>query len=387
MYGGIKMIKKILCAFLMIISCGIVHANIHIDGSVARTVILEQIDNEYQLAATQEYESQLKATGDSTMSASGLYKVCTAAGWDIGTPEGKTKCDKFVNALLDSGTYTYYEVCGPDKGKSGGTERCIDNVFYHWYTVADTQVTMLQADGLCKEYAKVKFKDDIECNVKPRKMDQNEYVQCTSKLNPIYYEFKFDDVEESTDAKIQNGVMESLCTIYDLKYQKSIGTTDAGGNVNMTVPYCETKDANICKKISESGKRFNYYTEIRTGNFYGSGYCGFYQTNKIYSQKDLQTAYGIKNDVFYAGIQRQGAKDIKDSIKIYIENTIKPEQLKEFRCNDNAIQIRSIRGNSDNDDVLICYANGNRIDFVFDDLSEGWAIYDKSGREAMNCIA
>ena len=162
MYRGIKMIKKILCTFLMIISCGIVHANIHIDGSVVRTVILEQIDNEYQLAATQEYEAQLKATGDSTMSASGLYKVCTAAGWDIGIPEGKTKCDKFVNALLDSGTYTYYEVCGPDKGKSGGTERCIDNVFYHWYTVADTQVTMLQADGLCKEYAKVKFKDDID---------------------------------------------------------------------------------------------------------------------------------------------------------------------------------------------------------------------------------
>ena len=260
----------------------------------------------------------------------------------------------------------------------------------HWYTVADTQVTMLQADGLCKEYARIKFNDDIECSNKSRPgtvNPKNDYIKCTSKLTPTYYEFKFDDVVESIDSKIQNGVMESLCKIYGLKFQKSIGTTDAAGNVNLTIPYCETKDSNICKKISESGKRFNYYSEIRTGNFYGSGYCGFYQTNNIYSQRDLQTAYGIPNDVFYSGeIQMQGSTDLKDAIKRYVTNAIKPEQLTKFECNDNTIQIGSLRGQSDTDDVLTCYANGKRIDFVFDDLSEGFDYISDASKSGLDCI-
>ena len=128
------------------------------------------------------------------MSAAGLYKVCSAAGWDIATPEGKTKCDDFVKALVAESDYKYYEVCGKDKGKSGGTEHCIDNVFDG--LLSGIQVTMLQADGLCKEYAKVKYNDDIECSSQKRAgtiNKANDYVKCTSKLNPTYYEFKFDE--------------------------------------------------------------------------------------------------------------------------------------------------------------------------------------------------
>ena len=122
--------RKLFCAFLMMFISVFAHANIHIDGEVAKQVILEQIEASYQSAALDVYNQQLESSGDYTISASGLYQVCIAAGWDIKMPDGKTKCDSFVKSLLDGGSYTYYEVCGPDKGKSGGTERCIDNVFY-----------------------------------------------------------------------------------------------------------------------------------------------------------------------------------------------------------------------------------------------------------------
>lgn len=59
--------KKILCAFLMILVSGIANANIHIDGKVARKIVLEHIDQEYQVPALQEYNVQLKATGNYTM--------------------------------------------------------------------------------------------------------------------------------------------------------------------------------------------------------------------------------------------------------------------------------------------------------------------------------
>jgi predicted metal-dependent hydrolase len=397
------MIKKILTAFLLgLLTIGSYAKTekpvIKLDADRTIEVLRKYFPDEEQRIDAIDF---IRKSCESNKSRFGFYGLtkedfidfCNfVGGWKINTLDGLQKCEGFTYSFKKSYNDEYYYPCSDiNKGKSGGTEYCIDDVFYHWYTLSDAQVTMLQAEGLCEEYVRVNAQkynnDEIECSSKPRQNGFNDFVACRSKTAPIYYEFKFDNVFASNDASIQNSIMESLCTIYDLKYHESIKTLDAYGNVQMTVPYCETKNANACKKISESGKRFNYYSEIRTGDFYGSGYCGFYQTNKIYSYRDLQTAYGIKNDVFYAGIQLQGSKNVKDIIKTYVANTIDPEPLKEFKCNDNAIQIGSIRGKSDNDDVLTCYVNGKRIDFVFDDLSEAWKTYDESGKEAMNCIA
>ena len=193
------MIKKIFLGVFMIPICGIANANIYIEPDVAEQVFLSHVSPEYQVPALQEYNAQLMTSGDSTMSVSGLYRVCTAAGWDITQPDGKTKCNNFVQALLEEGTYTYYEVCGMDKGKSGGTEHCIDDVFYAIVNGIDVQLG--QAIALSKEYALVKYNDDIECSddVRPGIVNPlNDYVKCTSKLSKTYYEFKFDDVNQST---------------------------------------------------------------------------------------------------------------------------------------------------------------------------------------------
>ncbi len=384
------MIKKILCALLISFVYNIAYANIYISADVAEKVILEHIEEQGRIPALQEYNTQLKASGDSTMSADGLYKVCIAAGWDIEKTEFKDKCDIFVQALVDGSSYTYYEVCGMDKGKSGGTEYCIEDVFYSFFG-SSSQVTMLQADGLCKEYARIKYNDNIECSGAVRSgiiNPLNDYVKCTSKLKSVYYEFKFDDVAESSDAEILRGVLTGVGKMYN------VTLSDPGcsieriiSNTACAIGY-KTTDATICANINNSLERFGYTSEI--GNVSRAGLtseklCRIMGASTVNNK--LKTAYGIPNDVFYDSlIQLQGSASLKDGIKQYIENTIKPEQLVSFDCISNTIKIRSIKGKKDNDDVLTCYINGNQIDFVFDDLSEASKLQQQSGKEGMSCI-
>ena len=382
------MIKKILCAFLMIMVSGIANANIHIDGKTVRKIVLEHIDSEHQVPALQEYNVQLKATGNFTMSAAGLYKVCTAAGWDIATPDGKTKCDNFVKALVAESDYKYYEICGKDKGKSGGTEYCVDNVFYS--LIGGIQVTMLQADGLCKEYARVKYNDDIECSTNTRKgtiNPLNDYVKCTSKLKPIYYEFKFDDVVESSDKTVLKGVLKGVGKLYNVDISDPGCTVERMiNNTACSIGY-KTTDTNICNQINNSLKTFGYTSKVENVSRAGLNsekLCGVH--NIIMTSSNLKTAYGIPNDVFYDGIiQMQGSKDIKEGIKQYVTEKIKPEALTSFECISNTIKMPSIKGKKDNDDVLTCYVNGNQIDFVFDDLSEASKLRQQGAKEAFQC--
>ncbi|MDW2994655.1 MAG: hypothetical protein R8N24_01335 [Alphaproteobacteria bacterium] len=371
--------RKIFCAFLMMFISVFAHANIHIDGNVAKQVILSHIDTTYQSAALDVYNQQLESSGDYTISASGLYQVCIAAGWDIKMPDGKTKCDSFVKSLLDGGSYTYYEVCGPDKGKSGGTERCIDNVFYHWYTVADTQVTMLQADGLCKEYARIKFNDDIECSNKSRPgtvNPNNDYIKCTSKLTPTYYEFKFDDVVESKDINITASVGKAICEMHgvDYIYSQCSQHSTFSSEVKCYPAKCKTSDTNLCTKINESMKRFGYNTKIQNNE------CVISE-NTIISESQLRTAFGIDNLHFKTGYQLSAYSNMRSQLCEYISKNANTT-ITSCECNYNRTQL--IRDGK-TDDVLTCYANGQPIDFVFDDLSEHNKKIAQGNMEAFAC--
>ena len=318
--------------------------------------------------------------------------ICyNGAGWDLSKKADAEKCNNFVKDIVyasSSMSSKYYEVC--DVGWTflkedypDARSYCVDNVF------GSTQVTKLQAIGLAQEYARVKHNDEIECsdNIRQDGFIADDYIKCHSKTSPNFYEFKFDDVKESVDETIQQDIKEALCKIHNQEYQEQI-CTPYNNNIQCTVDYCTTKDENTCNKISASSARFGYKNEIRTGDFYGSGYCGFYTALGIYSKEHLQTAYDIPNDVFYSEqIQMQGSQALKDKLKIYVASKMPAtEALTEFYCLDNPVQIGSIRGKSDIDDVLTCYANGNRIDFVFDDLSESNNLLHKGAQEAMTCI-
>ena len=257
-----KLFALLLCMIVMP-----VFANIHVETEVLETVLQEHMpDLDSRVPAYREYNSQVRDANGAGIPASGIWYVCKAAGWDIENDAGKQQCVDFADTLLSRATWKFYAVCGSDKGITGGTERCVDNVFYHRYSISDANVTMVQADGLSKEYARIKYSDDIFCSGKARRRGLNDFVQCTSKEKPIYYEFKFDDVSESIDADITRSVQSAICEMYDTKYSDSGNNGGTAQTWDSWDAACKTTDAKLCGKINESMKRFGYATKIgKTG--------------------------------------------------------------------------------------------------------------------------
>ena len=362
----------------MVMICGLANANIHVNGKVATKVLLEYIpDFETRQKVVAVYNEELnKNNPKNTLSAESVSKICDAAGWDDAEQRSK-----FRHALVSRSDYTYYEVCKDDvKGKTGGEDKCIDDVFYHWHTVADTQVTMLQADGLCKEYARIKFNDDIECSNKSRPgtvNPNNDYVKCTSKLKPTYYEFKFDDVVESKDINITASVEKAVCEMHGVDYKEKSSSQKSTFSTNITFypPKCKTSDANLCAKINESMKKFGYNTKIQNKE------CVISE-NTISSESQLRTAFGIDNLHFKTGYQLQSYANMRKQLCEYITKNANTN-ITSCECNYNRTQLN--RGNGVVDDILTCYANNQPIDFLFDDLSEGSKTVRQGNMEAFAC--
>ena len=372
------MIKKILYAFFMILVSGMANANIHIVGKKVEEIVLEHIDAEHRKAALKEYNVQLKATGNYTMSATGLDKVCAAAGWDTTKPEGKTKCDNFVKALVLESDYKYYEVCGDDQGKTGGDEHCVEDVFYAGLN-ADIKMTMLQAEGLCKEYARVKYNDDIECSNETRGKI-NDYVKCTSKLKPIYYEFKFDSVTGAKlDSVLHNSVKYSVCKIHEtnLGFPKSTAIDHNAKPVDYN-SFCVTSDKTKCSQINDSMGKFAYKSFIKDNK------CVIDQKYDI-TKDTLRTAFGINNYNFDKGYQLSAYNDLREKLCEYIKKNANTT-INTCECDYNFTRVVDNSGLvPEADDVLTCHANNQPIDFIFDDLNENVKKLSQGNMEAFNC--
>ncbi len=252
----------------------------------------------------------------------------------------------------------YNEVCGKDKGKTGKTERCVTDIF-NW-----TNVQLMQAVALAKEYALVKYGQTITCSNKYRPSYNDDYVKCRSADGQTFYEFKFDDVKESIDADLQSSVKTALCAIHGGQYG---------------VYYCENiKSAAACGKLGDSARKFGY-----TSTWSPKG-CYF---NKAYSN-DLARVDGIDPFYFYTGIQIQANSSVEYRLKSYVQSVM-GAQLKSFSCIKNPRPVDKIEGHSvkgSTDDVLRCTINGNiPVDFVFDDMSEFSDTYSNGGYQNIDC--
>lgn len=249
----------------------------------------------------------------------------------------------------------YYKVCGDDKGKTGGTEICVEGVF-NWINVG-----MLQAAGLAEEYARVRYNDDIACDNNYRTSWNDDYVRCTSKNSKMYYEFQFDDVKESIDADIQRGVILGICKIY---------------NVSVGVKSCATScTAEMVRTAQHFG--LTATTNGNTCNFSGRSISADEAESK------LAKIDGIDNYIFYSGIQIQGSKNVITQLKDYIKSTGKT--VRSFDCIRNVDEIKNSLLVGD-DDVLRCKLNGQPIDFVFDDFSESWLYVQEDGEAKIQCV-
>lgn len=259
----------------------------------------------------------------------------------------------------------YYEVCGNDRGKTGGAEVCEKSTF-NWVNVGQ-----LQAVGLAEEYARVRYNDDIACDNNYRTSGNDDYVRCSSKNSKRYYEFKFDDIKESIDADIQKGVIFGICRIHNVSSGLTKSLISYSG-----APTCKS---HCTSEMLKTAAHFGLTATTR------GSVCWF--SNRSISADEVESKLakidGIDNYIFYSGIQIQGSKGVITQLKDYIKSTGKT--VRSFDCIRNVDEIKNSLFVGD-DDVLRCTLNGQPIDFVFDDFSESWLYVQEDGEAKIQCV-
>ena len=257
----------------------------------------------------------------------------------------------------------YYEVCGDDKGKSGGTEYCVDDVF-NW-----TNVQLLQAVALAQEYALVKHNRKIVCNNNTRLSYNDDYVKCVSTDGKYFYEFQFDDVRESRDVDIQVSVRQALCKIHN-------GRSSGDGT------YCRNISQSQCNgAFKRSAEKLGYTSG------WGNG-CYLKDLVQKTDDNSIAQVPGIDSYIFYSGIQIQANTTVITRLQQYV-SSIMGTRLQSFSCVNNPRQMSKIKDHSvsgSTDDVLRCTINEDTpIDFVFDDMSEISDTYHEGGMQNIDC--
>ena len=389
MHGGIAM-KKILGAILMIFMILPCWANIHINPDVVKAVVKQHVDASNVNATVREYNAQVRASNGSGIGAAKLWAVCSAAGWKIEQPTGKEKCTSFVNDLLKRSRVSYKSVCDTDKGKTGGTEYCVADFFFGPTGMPGTQVGLEQGRGLAREYARIKHKDDsLVCEKTFRQtgiIDKDYWLKCTSRNKNAYYEFKFDDLEESIDNTVSNGVADAICRLYGTKLLG--GVSGGGTNVSNTIsvsPYsCHGANADTCTQIAQSLSRVSGYSASWQNNSCEIDY------NTVRSRTELKTAYGINNFVFCQGIQVQNKPNVTQYLQEYIAGKAHVASSK-VRCDASTRTYTGdgchVNGITDyKDDIKTCYVGKNQIDLVFDDFNESLNYKSAAGNDAVACV-
>ncbi|MFQ6696208.1 MAG: hypothetical protein ACLRFF_03795, partial [Alphaproteobacteria bacterium] len=154
--------------------------------------------------------------------------------------------DKKYKAEEEQNT-RYYEVCGKkDKGKG----ICIDNVFTR-KIIGGTQVSYATGNALVKEYARVRLGDEITCggdsyDKNIRKSGIEYFIKCRSlKDLTKYYEFKFDDLEESKDFTANASVYNA---VWHIIYNYNLAKNSYNGYDTGTKANCDAVNATF-KKI------------------------------------------------------------------------------------------------------------------------------------------
>lgn len=381
------MIKRFVITLISALCCVLpASANIKVSPDTVDVAIKEAFKQEKdRSSALATYTENLDANG--TISAEGVYKVCAAGGLNIKDKTDKSKCVKFKNALIKGATISFKEVCGKDKGKTGGKEYCITDF-------SGEDVTMSPAVVLSREWVRIKHNDpSVQCSNKFRTSDRQDFVKCVSRDKNVYYEFEFDNVEESNDETILDDTFHGAC-----KYifggepiGKCYETKDRKYWLDNCYKECKGIASKTCNStFAETMNKFGYSTY-----YYQTGRACLSDTRPVLKKSALKTAYGIDNFVFCRGIQMQNVPAVDDALKRYIIDQAKNQgttlTASQIKCGAGAKTYTGhgckVNGVTDfKDDIKTCTVGNKQIDFVFDDINEAWKKYHKAGLEGMACI-
>ena len=258
----------------------------------------------------------------------------------------------------------FYNICNTSSGAPAGS-LCI-TIF------DDTEVQYISARGLIREYANKHLNGNtLECSRKTDERGWQYYIACRNLGTGAAYEFEFDDLIESIDNEIKKEITEALCKIY--------GFETLGLNRNM----CKNAvgATNNCQTLNDAALTFGASARVSINE---PTACVF-DFDVITKKSDLKTACGINNFVFQTGIQVQSDAGFMDIIKNHVAQkcgTV-PQNV---TCSDSFVTYTGEGKKSRKDDIVSCSYNGQKIDFVFDDVNEARKYIAKAGKQGMLCI-
>lgn len=376
-----KKIALTLLSLFLITPC---LANIHINPSTVESVVKEFVPADKVVSVISEYNNQLKQSNGTGISAQKLWNICAIAGWDIKKPNGKSQCQKFVNALVKKSSIKFYHACAKEnKGKAGYI--CVDDFFTN-KVYGGTQVNLTPGQTLAREYARLKHNDStVQCRNKFDPGTLDDTLMCTSHNQNAYYEFVFDDLEEPKDQTIKNSIQNAICRMYDAKPTTAGcagGATNVSGTATCWSASCAADSAK-CAKINQSMAKFGYSA------IYKDNKCEI-NFNSINDKSELKTAYGIDNFVFCHGIQVANAPNVETYLKQYVAERA-GVSASSVKC-ESGFKTYTGTGCAQNgitdfkDDIKTCRVGNNQIDFVFDDINEKWKKTVEGGVQGMSCV-
>lgn len=376
--------KQIIITLLSIFFITPCLSNIHINPDTVESVVKEFVSSDKIDPIISEYNTQLKASNGTGISAQGLWDICVIAGWDIKKSDGESKCQDFVNTMVRNASINFYHACDK-KYKGKPNYICVDDFFTN-KAYGGTQVNLIPGQALAKEYARLKHNDStVQCRNKFDPGTLDDTLMCTSHNQNRFYEFVFDDLEEPKDKKIQDSIQSAICRMYDAK-PTTAGCTGGGTNVSGTSTCWSAScaaDSAKCAKINQSMAKFGYTAEYKNGK------CEI-NFNTIRNTEELKTAYGIDNFVFCHGIQVTNAPNVETYLKQYVAERA-GVSASSVKC-DSGFNTYTGSGCAANgitdikDDIKTCRVGDKQIDFVFDDINEKWKKTVAGGVQGMSCI-
>jgi hypothetical protein len=385
--------KRLLITVLLSMVLLPVYANntptIKFKSEVVEGAIVEYVAPKNQKQTAAIYDSLIDDNGAITIQ--GLYKVCNEAGFNIyGYGNGFDNCRRFIEHMVNQTIAKGHGVLNECNDILGGTmltgtiKQCVGKdgkpVVYAKACNGEAGKCITDFKGLSTQspngkqfiYQWGKLKNlNITCSNYPYETRRSptsplgqDFLRCTA--GGVAYEFEFDSLNKDPGKASVTSENKAICeTLYGGKI-KSYGGRDFE-------VYCEgSKDCSAMGSFaSVIGRRS------------GIQGCNLKTTVDEASKIFLKTAHGIDNKVFYDYKPVQTRADIAQrKLEEYLRSIVGNNAS--VSCNPS---IKTVSGTLFGTDyVMTCYAGGQQIDFLFDDLTEGSQTRAMSGSEKMDCV-
>ena len=392
--------KKLLVALLMVLFANTAYAENYVifKSDVVETAINQLVSSENRQAAADEYQKNMDPeTGK--ISVLGLYKVCIASGFNIQTNDGYSLCRNFLNFMINEtesmgvGIASQKNCANQFNGvwtlsSDGTTYQCVGRDGYELvYAGACSgengecikQFASLQTQGsngreFINAYGKLHGLN-LTCHsvTETRRSVANpfgqDYIKCSAGGRA--YEFEFDDLNQTPGDKSSHSENTAICELYGGKI------VDTGDKYTESIWQSCDISSELCNgAVADLAMRTGHTVQYQ-------GYCRLSRKAKVVSVVDLHQIDGIDSRIFY----NAGAQMRMDTAKPMVEEYLRTKFPNEtyIVCDTNPRELNQGLG-VDIDYVMSCTVGAQRVDFVFDDLSESFDSDAATGMDIMQCI-